>query len=250
MMPYSDDPGTQAAWAPVMADMMDDPHLPDDPQIMANVLQMVTGTVGYENTAASRGIDATGWSWSSKFGDLDQDGFLDLYAVNGFIEYTTFGHLPEHELVEENQALRNTGGGYFSPAPEWGLGSTESGRGMSMADLDHDGDLDIVINNLRGPAQLFENQLCAGDSLQVDLLWPSSPNRSALGAKLALHTNHGTLHRTVTAASGYLSGDPSRTHFGFPEETELHALEILWPDGKITNVEYLDPGTLITINRG
>jgi uncharacterized protein YuzB (UPF0349 family) len=250
MMPYSDDPQTEAAWAPVMEAMMEDPHLPDDPQIMANVLQTITGTTGYADTAPARGLEATGWSWSSKFGDLDQDGFLDLYVVNGFIEYTTFSHLPDHELVEENQALRNTGDGNFAPATEWGLGSTESGRGMSMADLDNDGDLDIVVNNLRGPAQLFENQLCSGDSLQVDLLWPSSGNTAALGAELALHTSQGTLHRTVTAASGYLSGDPARVHFGFPEDTELHWLEIHWPDGKRTIVEYLDPGTLITINRG
>jgi hypothetical protein len=248
MMPYSDDPVTHAAWAPVMEDMMDDPHLPDDPQIMSNVLQMQVDN-DYANTAGDRGIDASGWSWSSKFGDLDQDGFLDLYVVNGFIEYTTFGHLPNHELVEENQALRNQGDGTFTPASDWGLGSKESGRGMSLADLDQDGDLDIVINNLRGPAQLFENQLCTGDSLQVNLLWPSSGNTAALGSELALHTSQGTFYRTVTAASGYLSGDPSRVHFGFPQDTEIHALDIQWPDGKTTIVEYLDPGTLITINR-
>jgi hypothetical protein len=248
MMPYSDDPATQAAWAPVIEDMMDDPHLPGDPQIMANVLQMQDDD-GYANSAADRGLDATGWSWSSKFGDLDQDGFLDLYAVNGFIEYSTFAHLPDHELVEENQALRNRGDGTFAPAPDWGLGSTASGRGMSMADLDEDGDLDIVINNLRGTAQLFENQLCTGSSLQVDLRWPSSGNTAALGSELALHTDQGTFYRTVTAASGYLSGDPSRVHFGFPEDAELHWLEIRWPDGQTTAVEYLDPDTLITISR-
>ena len=249
MMPYSDDPYTMAMWAPVMEDMMDDPHLPHDPQIMANTLQMQLPVVGYMNTAKARGLDATGWSWSSKFGDLDQDGFLDLYVVNGFIEYSTFGHLPDHELVEENQVRRNLGNGYFDPAPQWRLGSEESGRGMSMADLDNDGDLDIVVNNLRGPAQLFENQLCLGDSLQVELRWPSSPNTAALGAELALHTSQGTLYRTVTAASGYLSGDPARIHFGFPQDSELQWLEIHWPDGKTTIAENIDPGTLITINR-
>lgn len=249
MMPYNDDPSTEAAWAPVMDDMMADPHPRDDPQIMANTLQIDTELSGYQNAAGPRGIDATGWSWSSKFGDLDQDGYLDLYVVNGFIEYTTFAHLPNHELVEENQAFRNLGNGYFRPAPEWALGSTASGRGMSIADLDGDGDLDILINNLRGKAQLFENQLCSGASLQVDLFWSQGGNTRGIGSRLTLYTNQGTLHRMVKAASGHLSGDPARIHFGFPENAELLGLEILWPDGEITFLNDISSGTLVSISR-
>jgi hypothetical protein len=130
------------------------------------------------------------------------------------IELTTLGHLANHELVEENQALKNDGSGSFEPMPEWGLGATESGRGMSMADLDGDGDLDIIVNNLRTQARLFENQLCQGSSLQVDLFWPGSGNSRALGATLALHTTDGTAYRQVKAASGCTLGwqrVPSRT---------------------------------------
>ncbi len=249
MMPYYDGPAVEAAWKPVMDDMMVDPHPRDDPQIMANVLQIQTGIAGYQDTAGPRGIDATGWTWSAKFGDLDQDGWLDLYAVNGFISSEIFPHLPNHELVEENLALQNLGQGYFKPIPEWGLASTQSGRGMSLADLDGDGDLDIVINNLRGSAQLFENQLCIGASLQVDLSWPESGNSRAIGATLALHTSQGTYWRPVKAASGYLSGDPARIHFGFPEGAELRWLEVRWPDGETSIVEELQAGTLVTIRR-
>jgi len=249
MMPYDDSPSVEAAWAPVMDDMMDDPHPNDDPQIMANMLQIQTSAAGYQNASGPRGLDATGWSWSSKFGDLDQDGWLDLYVVNGFIEYTTFGHLPDHELVEENQVMRNIGDGYFRSAPDWGLGSTESGRGMSMGDMDGDGDLDIVINNLRGPAQLFENQLCSGESIQVDLFWPGRGNSRAIGSTLVLHTSRGDYHRPVKAASGHLSGDPARIHFGFPQDTELHWLEIRWPDGGTTIVDELQAGTMISVSR-
>ena len=134
-------------------------------------------------------------------------------------------------------------------ASEWKLDGTRSGRSMSMADLDGDGDLDIVINNLMMPAQIFENQLCAGDSLQVDLLWSESGNTDALGAELVLETGNGRYLREIRATSGYLSGDPARIHFGFPEGTELQQLEIRWPDGSVSILDDLSANTLLLIQR-
>jgi hypothetical protein len=152
-------------------------------------------------------------------------------------------------LVEENQAFRNRGDGSFQVAPEWQLGSTASGRGMLMADLDDDGDLDIVVNNLRGFAQLFENQLCRGAMLEVELLWPATQNRAAIGAQVALHTATGVLRRDVRAAGGYLSGNPLRVHFGFPVAAELRELEILWPDGALSVVAAPPAGARLTVTR-
>jgi hypothetical protein len=249
MKPYADDAETAAAWEPVLRALLSDAHPEGDPQVSANMLQVRGKDGDFHNEAADRGLDATGWSWSSKFGDLNQDGFLDLYVVNGMMELTTFGHLPHHELVEENQALKNDGKGKFQPAPEWNLQSKQSGRGMSMADLDGDGDLDIVVNNLRGSARLFENQLCSGSSLQVDLFWVESGNTRAIGGMVTLHTSTGSYHRDVRAASGYLSGDPARIHFGFPAEAELLALEIRWPDGAVSRIEHIEPGTLLAVTR-
>jgi hypothetical protein len=249
MKPYAGDPDTMAAWQPLMESMMSEPHPPGDPQVMENVLQRRAPDGRFAEEAGGHGLDATGWSWSAKFGDLDQDGFLDLYVVNGFMEMTTFGHLPDHELVEENQVRRNGGDGRFQPMPAWNLNSTASGRGMSMGDLDNDGDLDIVVNNLRAPTQLFENQLCQGESLQVELRWPGSGNTRALGADLVLHTTQGAYYREVRALSGYLSGDPARVHFGFPAGTQLAALVVHWPDGLVSVVEDLTAGSLVTIRR-
>ena len=220
--------------------------LTTDPQITANVLQSVDSL---SDTATAAGVDATGWSWSGKFGDLNQDGWLDLYVVNGFMESTTFGALPNHELVEENQVFRNLGTEQLTPMPEWGLGSLRSGRGMSMGDLDGDGDLDIVVNNLNSPSQMFENQLCEGSSLQVDLRWPRSLNTRAIGAHLVLRTHQGTYIRDVKAASGYLSGDPSRIHFGFPAEAKLLELEIVWPDGAVSMIDALERRARMTVTR-
>lgn len=231
MAPYETDEIGMAPWM-VMMDMMAPEEQPeDDPQITNNVLLMQNADGTYQNWAVMSGVNASGWAWSGKFGDLNQDGLLDLYVVNGMIDAEMFHYLPGNELVEENQAYQNVSGNFFKPAPDWHLGSNESGRGMSMADLDNDGDLDIVVNNLRSQAQLFENQLCSGASLEVDLRWLESPNPFAIGTKVILHTSTETYTRDVRANSGYLSGDATRVHFGFTAESQLVALEIIWPDG-------------------
>ena len=214
MKPYGEDAETRAAWGDLGT-----AGPPDEVQINANVLLAPDGEGGYRDRAEAAGVDATGWSWSAKFGDLDGDGYLDLYVVNGVITVEVFGHLPGDELVEENQALRGAGDGSFLPVPEWNLGSLRSGRGMSMADLDGDGDLDIVVSNLRAPSQVFENRLCGGGHLLVDLRQPGTANTHALGAGVVLSTAGGVeLRREVRAQSGYLSGDTSRLHFGIPAD--------------------------------
>jgi hypothetical protein len=120
---------------------------------------------------------------------------------------------------------------------------------MSMADLDGDGDLDIVVNNLLSPAELFENQLCGGDSLQVDLFWPESGNTRAIGATIILRANSGTYYRDVKAASGYISGDPARIHFGFPKDSQLQQLEIRWSDGAVSTIDVPAGNSLVRITR-
>lgn len=249
MNPYDTSTEVLAAWLPVIAQLeIHQQHEWGDPQIMANTLQINGGDTWHEQGNARR-VDATGWSWASKFGDLDQDGYQDLYVVNGMIAQNLFKHLPNGELVEENQALRNQGDGSFQPMPDWQLGSTYSGRGMSMADLDNDGDLDIVVNNLRQSAQLFENQLCAGASLQVEVRWPKSANPFGIGAQVRLQSSMGTMQRDVRVISSYLAGDPVRVHFGFPPETTLAAIDILWPDGAHSSVEAPLSGHLLEVTR-
>lgn len=248
MNPGDISPSILADWLPVLS-ALEEKHGPNDPQIMANTLQIQGGDGGWRNEAARRGVDATGWSWSGKLGDLDDDGFLDLYVVNGMIAQNLFGHLPQGELVEQNQAFHNRGDGNFLLAPEWKLASTASGRGMLMVDLNNDGALDIVVSNLRGQAQLFENRLCAGDGLEVDVDWPTSRNSRAIGAELELHTSNGVLRRDVRSASGYLSGDPARVHFGFPHGTKLEELIVRFPDGTATRTDALEPQTLLRVTR-
>ena len=249
MKPYADDEATLAQWQPVMDMMMGMPHVEGDPQIMENVLYALDGEGRLANIARDVRLDGTGWSWSAKFGDLDNDGFQDLYVVNGMISQELFSHLPGNELIEENQIYRNLAGAEFAPQPGWGLNDRASGRGMSLADMDSDGDLDVVVNNLLSPATLFENRLCAGPAIEVDLRQLGVGNGRGIGAKLILQTDHGDYRRDVTALSGYLSGDSSRIHFGFPVDTSLERLQIFWNDGEYSEIEDMQANTLITVTR-
>jgi len=160
-----------------------------------------------------------------------------------------FGYLPANELVEQNQVFRNIDGAMFESMPDWGLGATESGRGMSMADLDNDGDLDIIINNLMTESVIFENQLCGGSNLTVSLRQPDTSNLDAVGTRLRLHTSAGVYQREVRIISGYLSGDSPQVHFGFPNSTQIEYLEIIWNDGEVTRLDNLEIDTQLIVTR-
>ena len=161
-----------------------------------------------------------------------------------------FAHIAAYSLLEENQVFRNDGSGAFESMPQWRLGSIASGRGMVMADLDHDGDLDIVVNNLLAQAQLFENRLCHdGAALLVAVRWPGGINTGAIGSRLVLYTSTDELHREVTASSGYLSGNVAAVHFGFLRTAEPLRLQIDWPDGATSIVDRPLADTRITVIR-
>ncbi len=249
MKPYADDEALMAQWQPVIDMMMAMPHVEGDPQIMENVLYEYDDAGLPQNIAPSVQLDGTGWSWSAQFGDLDNDGFQDLYVVNGMISLELFSHLPNNELVEENQVYRNLSGAGFAPMPGWALNDEASGRGMTMADLDNDGDLDIVVNNLLSAAKVFENRLCGGGSITVDLRQPGVGNGQGIGARLGLYTDAAVYHRDITAVSGYLSGDSSRVHFGFPAGASLERLTVHWNDGEFSEVDDLEANSLVTLTR-
>ena len=244
MLPYSTDAEVLAVW-----ERFDTRPPPGSVQRAGNALHDAEHAGRYREIAGASGVVASGWTWSAQLGDLDNDGDLDLYTVNGMFSADDFYDLPGDELVEENQAYRNSGDGVFVAAPEWQLLDQASGRGMAMSDLDNDGDLDIVINNLRDPARIYENRLCGGSALEVDLRAPGSGNTHAIGARLELLTSRGTYVGEVRSSSGYLTGTSPRTHFGFPADTELQRLTVTWPDQQRSVVAAPQPNTRLTITR-
>ncbi len=252
MKPKMDDEKVIAKWITFMQKTYEKSQY-SSLQRAENVMERRNSDGSFQNIAYELGLDATGWSWSAKFGDLNNDGFEDLYIVNGMIDTENLRHLPNHELVETNKAYLNTKG-QFTLQPNWNLASTASGRGMSMTDLNNDGQLDIVVNNLSKPSQVFENQLCGGNSLQVELNWLGSSNTKGIGAKVFLNSSIGTtrlntMQREVLSQSGYLSGNDPRIHFGIPKNATIESLEVVWSDGKRSTILKPEASTILTVSR-
>lgn len=218
----------------------------DDVQTPENVLNDFDDE-GFINLAEGEPVATTGWSWSGLFGDLDNDGFQDLYVATGMRSDQLFDFLPEARLVEENQAFRNNAVGGLVPIPDWGLAATEGGRGMSQADLDGDGDLDIVINNLDTPARLFENQLC-GNAITIELEWPGTSNQTALGATVSASGNGTTWTREIMSSRGYLSSGPPIAHIGTGNASVVD-ITVTWPDGATSALAGAATNEHLTISR-
>lgn len=239
-------PGEPAEiWREVDKDMAAAPR-PDDVQQPENVLLVPDGNQ-WVNNGRTAGIHATGWSWSGLFGDLDHDGRQDLFVVNGMRSDLLFDFLPDARLVEPNQAFRATAAG-FDLMPAWQLDDTAGGRGAVFVDVDRDGDLDIAINNLDEPARLFENQLCGGAALSVELRWPGTGNTRGLGAELSFTQGDSSHTRTVTSARGYLSATDPSVHVGLATADALD-LSIRWPDGHVSVNEDVAINQHLTITR-
>lgn len=246
MKPDFGDPDALARWMPLIERTYERLQYKDT-QRAENTLQVRSGS-GWRNAGYDRALDATGWTWSAQFGDLDNDGLEDLYVVNGMIDETVFTFLPRGELVERNRAFRNAGKGRLRPDTTWGLDATASGRSMALADFDNDGRLDIIVNTVASPATLYANRQCGGGAVEVDLRW-NTHNTRALGATVRLKAGALTLRRDVASGSGYLTGTPARVHFGLPEGTQPTALEVTWPDGTVSTLPAPRLGSRLTVTR-
>lgn len=221
-----------------------------DIQRAENTLQVRGRDGKFRNVAYDINLDATGWSWSAQFGDLDNDGFEDLYIVNGMIDEVVFKYLKNGRLIEQNRAYRNTGRGRFALNPDWQLSSEASGRSMALADFNNDGRLDAIVNNVGNAAQLFENQVCnGGNALEVELNWQGTRNLAGIGSTIRVKTGVATMQREVRSGSGYLTGTPGRVHFGIGKGQTAASLEVLWPDGARSTIQQPHLNARITITR-
>ncbi|ACB73781.1 FG-GAP-like repeat-containing protein [Opitutus terrae] len=235
------------------------------PQTMRNVLYVNTGTGRMLEAAHLAGLEATDWTWSPRFEDLDNDGRLDLYVTNGMVRELHNVDLNQRMsaseslaegarvmkaspvLVETNLAFRNLGDLQFVPVgPEWGLDRKGVSFGSVLADFDGDGDLDLVYGNyLEGPSVL-RNDSADGHRLIVALRGTRS-NRFGVGAVVQIETAAGRQVRQLVLARGYNSSSEPILHFGLGDDAIVQRLTVNWPSGAVQRFERVKADQRLTI---
>lgn len=246
-------------------------------QEMRNTLQLNVGTRPNGDPVFSEigqlaGISGTCWSWSPLLADFDNDGHKDLYVSNGFPHDLTDldfmrntlvearakydVDLPALDLVKEmpsstvtNYMFRGKGDLTFEDVTTaWGMSTPFVGNGAAYADLDNDGDLDLVVNRLGGPAAIWENHSeLAGRHWLTVLLKGRKPNTAAIGARVLAISGSGRQLLEEEPTRGYQSSVDPRLHFGLDRDSVVDRLIVRWPLGDSTVLEDVKADELLTV---
>jgi len=233
------------------------------------------GTAGedlkYDNLARSMGVELGGWSWGAQFGDLNNDGYLDLYLTNGYISadrqrsyWYDFSKVAggntaiisdaknwppmEGRSLSGYQRKRvwiNDGAGrFFDVAPVVGVTDTYDGRAVAFADLWNRGVLDVVVANQKGPLLLYRNTVASEHQWIAFELEGRISNRSAIGAQVRLVWNGQEHVQEVSGGCGFAAQNQRRLHFGLGKQPHIEKAVIRWPSGKIQTLTAPQVGQL------
>ena len=250
------------------------------PQYARNSLQLNNGNGTFSEVGQLAGVDQTDWSWSSLFADFDNDGWQDLFITNGYrqditnMDFATYSRqltsspigtmkAKEAKMFEKLRALpeikthnyiyQNTGTFPFTDqSTNWGFDRPSYSNGAAYADLDNDGDLDLVINNIDETAFVYQNTLYqqtqkdSSHYLRLQVRGETG-NEQAIGTKVTIRYPGGSQHRMVSPYRGYLSSVENILHFGLGKAQKVHAVEITWPNGKQQKIKDLAANQLLTI---
>ncbi len=240
-------------------------------QYMRNTLQLNNGNQTFSDIAPMAGVESTDWSWSPLFVDLDNDGYKDLFVTNGMrknmnnkdyqsyrderIEMESKKPNPDYErMMREildkipaeksvNMVFRNKKGVEFENYnTSWGIETPSFSNGCAYVDLDNDGDMDLVVNNIDDEAHIYRNNAYGKNTnhfVKIKLLGPEG-NRNGIGAKLKVKTGTLEQYKEQQVSRGYQSNVDFVLHFGLGKANLVDVLQVIWPDGKvnrITNVQ-------------
>ena len=248
-------------------------------QYMYNSLQMNNGLNPdgkpfFSEVAMSSQMHATEWSWACLLGDYDQDGLRDVFVSNGtrreinnkdyfkWLRQTDtklkvkYKELSFVDLTEElpsvktdNFIFKNNGESFSKANDDWGIHFAGYSNGATHADLDNDGDLEIIINNIDSTAVIFENLASDQQSnyLKVELIGPAN-NVNGLGSKLMLKSGHQTWYADHTMVRGYQSSVEATLHFGMDTLSIIDELKVVWPDGKQQTLTQVNANQLLQMD--
>jgi hypothetical protein len=220
--------------------------------------------VEFENMASTLGIDLGGWSWGAQFGDLNNDGTLDVYLVNGYVsagERTSYWYDFAEIAVGHNRiigdarnwpAMRgrslsgyqrkrvwlNDGAGRFTEAAQ-DVGATDTfdGRSVALVDLFNRGVLDVLVANQRGPLLAYRNTVRPGRHWIAFELEGTMSNRSAIGARVEVQWNGQRQVQEVSGGSGFSAQNQRRLHYGLGTADVVDRVLIRWPSGRTETLE-------------
>jgi len=221
------------------------------------------------------GVCDTGWGWAAKFGDFDNDGWQDLFVVNGLrsagpesylplllpmlttprIDFTDVNNWPDiggrsWSGFQKKRFFHNRGDATFQEiAGSAGLNNDRDGRGIGVIDLDNDGRLDLVQTNANQSPIVYHNlSQNLGNWVELKLIGTKS-NRDGIGARVQLQAGGLTQIRELDGGNGYASQSSRRVHFGIGQASKVDHLQVRWPSGHIdellvpvNKVSYVEEG--------
>ena len=201
--------------------------------------------VSYDAGVASVSLPYVGWG--TKFFDFDNDGWIDLFVANGHA-YPQRDHYRQRKLLFRN----NRDGNFSEVTMQFGsaLGEERAGRGTAFGDLDNDGDIDVIVNDLDGSPQLLRNDGGnRNNSVLVKTIGVKS-NRDGIGARVKVVSGDLTQVDEVRSGGSYLSQNDLRLHFGLEKRTAVDLIEVRWPSGVVDKVTGVRANKIVTITEG
>ena len=244
-------------------------------QTMRNMLQLNRGGDYFSEIGQFSGVSNTDWSWASLFTDLDNDGYKDLFITNGyrkdytnmdFMNYVVQEKINERKTkekiklteliekmpstVEENYTYKNNGDLTFSKMnKDWGLDQKTLSNGAAYADLDNDGDMDLIVNNIDEKAFVYRNnaeKFTQNNYLKI-ALQGAGKNKLGIGAKIKLTAGGMTQTQELLNTRGYQSSVDFNLIFGIGKSTAVDQVEVIWPNQKKQIITDLQPNQTLTL---
>ncbi|MEZ4810105.1 MAG: VCBS repeat-containing protein [Allomuricauda sp.] len=238
---------------------------------MSNILNLNRGNSTFTDVAQIAGVSKTDWSWAPLIADFDNDGYKDIFVTNGIQhelgnqDYKrilrekaelkggapltldeALGTMPSEKLM--NYAFRNNGELTFSKAmQEWGLLKRVNSNGVAYGDLDNDGDLDLVLNNLDDDAIIYENN-STGNYINIKLIGDEK-NPFAVGARVKVYTDMTSQYQELYPSRGYQSSVGYTLNFGLGNEAKINRIEVIWGDNTVLAQDNVNANQTLTFNK-